>query len=257
MTRATVGIAIKPVWVELATPDPSASRDFYARLFGWHIEVNPDPIYGGYAIASLGDQDAAGIGPKQSSDAPTTWSIYIGTSDVDGLAETVTANGGTVIAPPFDVGDQGRMAVFADPSGAVISGWQGARMRGFAANQPNAFGWAELNARGLDRAIPFYAAVFGWSHSTSEAQEGSAPYTQFEADGENIAGAMEMNPGIPAAVPSHWMPYFNVADVDGAFQEAVAAGGREMMAPQDYPGGRFAIVGDPHGAAFGLMRIEG
>jgi predicted enzyme related to lactoylglutathione lyase len=208
-------------------------------------------------MARIGDQDAAGIGPKQSPDAPTTWSIYIGTDDIDQLARSATDAGGTVVAPPFDVGDQGRMAVFQDPTGAFISGWQAAGMRNFAVDQPNAFGWAELNARGLDQAIRFYETVFGWTHSTSEAEGNSPPYTQFAADGENLAGAMEMNPGIPAGVPSYWMPYFTVADVDVAFQQALQAGGREMVSPQNFPGGRFAILSDPQGASFGLMTAAG
>ena len=57
---------------------------------------------------------------------------------------------------PFDVGDQGRMAVFLDPAGAFISAWQGTRMGGFQTDAPNSFGWAELNARGIDDALPFY-----------------------------------------------------------------------------------------------------
>jgi hypothetical protein len=255
MTKSTVAVANKPVWVELATPDSAGSIEFYSRLFGWQIEVHPDPQYGGYGMARIGGEDAAGIGPKQSPAAPTTWSIYIGTDDIDRLARSVADAGGTVAAPPFDVGDQGRMAVFRDPTGAFISGWQAAEVRNFAVDQPNAFGWAELNARGLDRAIGFYEAVFGWTHSTSEAEGDSPPYTQFAADGQNIAGAMEMNPGIPATLPSYWMPYFGVADVDQSFQQAVQAGGREMVSPQDFPGGRFAIVSDPQGAAFGLMSI--
>jgi predicted enzyme related to lactoylglutathione lyase len=255
MTESTVAVANKPVWVELSTPDSAASIDFYSRLFGWQIEVHPDPQYGGYAMARIGDQDAAGIGPKQSPDAPTAWSIYIGTDDIDGLAERVTATGGTVIAPPFDVGDQGRMAVFQDPTGAVISGWQAAGMRDFAVDRPNAFGWAELNARGLAQAIPFYETIFGWTHSTSEAEGDSPPYTQFAAREENLAGAMEMNPGIDASVPSYWMPYFGVTDVDEAFKRALQAGGSEMVSPQNFPGGRFAIVSDPQGASFGLMTV--
>ena len=127
-TLATTATATlnKPAWVELSSPDAAASRDFYARLFGWQIEVSPDPQYGGYAMAKIGGDDAAGIGPKQMPEAPTAWGLYIGTDDVNGLAQRVKDAGGTVIAEPFDVGDQGRMAVFADPSGAVISAWQGA-----------------------------------------------------------------------------------------------------------------------------------
>ena len=59
---------------------------------------------------------------------------------------------------------------------------------------------------------------------------------------------------VPAQVPSYWMPYFSVEEVDRSFHRAVEAGAREMMAPDDFPGGRFAIVSDSLGAAFGLLR---
>ena len=180
--------------------------------------------------------------------------MYIGTDNVDELAKRVQAAGGTVAAPPYDVGDQGRMAVFSDPSGAFISAWQPAQMSQFVAGKPNAFGWAELNARGLDRAVAFYETVFGWTHSTSPFGDGQE-YTSFEHDGQPIAGALEMSPEIPADVPSNWLIYFTVDDVDAGFRKAIELGAREMVAPQDFPGGRFAIVSDPQGAAFGLMTV--
>jgi uncharacterized protein len=253
MAKSTVAVANKPVWVELSTPDVKVSTDFYQKLFGWKVEVTTDPQYGGYAMARLGDKDAAGIGPKQSPEQPTVWGVYIGTDDVDRLAEKVKAAGGTVIAEPFDVGDQGRMAVFQDPTGAVISAWQAAGMRSFASEQPNAYGWAELNARGVEKAIRFYEQVFGWTHKTTELPGDAPPYTEFQIGGQSVAGAMEMNPQIPAGVPSYWMPYFTVINVDEAYEKALKAGGKEMVSPAEYPGGRFAIVSDPHGAAFGLL----
>ena len=65
-----------------------------------------------------------------------------------------------------------------------------------------------------------------------------------------------MNAQIPAETPSYWLIYFNADDVDGRFQKAIDLGGREMVAPQDMPGGRFAIVSDPQGAAFGILKVE-
>jgi predicted enzyme related to lactoylglutathione lyase len=85
VTDTGVRILNKPVWVDLASSDAAASRAFYARLFGWDVQVNPDPQYGGYALAKLEGNDVAGIGPAQQPGAPTAWSIYIGTDDVDGL----------------------------------------------------------------------------------------------------------------------------------------------------------------------------
>jgi predicted enzyme related to lactoylglutathione lyase len=65
---------------------------------------------------------------------------------------------------------------------------------------------------------------------------------------------MEMMTMVPAEVPSYWLVYFSVEDVDGTYERALGAGAREMLSPVDYPGGRLAIVSDPQGAAFGLLR---
>ncbi len=253
MTDAVATTVNKPAWVDLASSDAAGSREFYGRLFGWDVEVNSDPQYGGYALARIDGKDVTGIGPTQSPDQPTAWSFYIGTNDVDALAGQVPAAGGTVIAPPFDVGDQGRMAVFQDPAGAFISAWQSTAMGGFQTQGANTYGWAELNARGLERALPFYQQLFGWTTKTSPMGEDQPPYTEFQVDGQSIAGAMEMNPMVPAEVPSYWMVYFTVDDVDASYARAIEAGAHEMLPPDDFPGGRFAILSDPQGATFGLL----
>lgn len=253
---ATTRTGARPAWVELATDDPAAARDFYAKLFGWQVEVSPDPQYGGYGMARLPDRegDVAGITAKMMPQAPTAWNLYIGTSDTDALASAVTNAGGTVIAPPFDVGEMGRMAVFADATGAVISAWHG-RQGAFRSGDPGSFGWAELNARGIEQARAFYRDVFGWTSVASPMGEGQPDYVEFKVDGESIVGGMEMMPMVPAEVPSYWMPYFNVDSVEASFARAMELGATELVAPSDMPGGRFAIVQDPQGAMFGLLRL--
>jgi predicted enzyme related to lactoylglutathione lyase len=252
MADAAIAVANKPAWIDLGSTDPAAARDFYFKVFGWDIEVNPDPQYGGYGLAKIGGKDVAGIGGTQSPDQPSAWSFYIGTEDAERLGQQVEKAGGTVVVPKLDVGDQGTMVVFQDPSGAFISGWQPSIMGGFQTKGPGTFSWAELNARGLDKALPFYRDVFGWT-SKSRGDD-TQPYTEFQVDGESIGGAVEMSPMVPAQVPSYWLVYFDVDDIDGTFRRAIDAGAREMLAPQDYPGGRFAILTDPQGAAFGLMK---
>ena len=81
MAEAKTAVAHKPIWLDLSSSDAAASRDFYSKLFGWKLEVNPDPQYGGYALGKIGGKDVAGIGPKMSADAPTMWLVYIATSD--------------------------------------------------------------------------------------------------------------------------------------------------------------------------------
>ncbi len=253
MANAAIATANKPAWIDLASKDQAGSRAFYTKVFGWDIEVNPDPQYGGYGLAKIDGKDVAGIAGTQSPDQPSAWSVYIATDDAEKLGQKVTDAGGTVVAPAFDVGDQGKMAVFQDPTGAFISGWQPSIMGGFQTSGANSYGWAELNARGLDKALPFYQKVFGWTAKSTG--DNTQPYTEFQVDGQSIGGAMEMNPMVPAEMPSYWMVYFGVEDIDRSFKKAIDAGGREMMAPQDFPGGKFAIVSDPQGAFFGLMTL--
>jgi predicted enzyme related to lactoylglutathione lyase len=244
----------KPVWLDLSSSDPAGSREFYAKLFGWRVEVNPDPQYGGYALAKMGGKDVAGIGPKMMAEAPTAWSIYIGTTDPDGLAKKVAGAGGKVIAGPMQVGDQGTMAVFQDPSGAFISAWQPLAMGVMPTGGPGTFGWPELNSRGIEKAVTFYGTAFGWATKLAFAGEGQPRYTEFWLGDERIAGGMEMSPMVPPQVPSYWMAYFTVDDVDASFRKAIGAGAHEMVAPVDFPGGRFAILSDPQGAVFGILK---
>lgn len=254
MTETKAG-APKPVWIDLASADTAAAGAFYSGLFGWNVAVNPDPQYGGYAMATLDGKDVAGIGPKQSPDAPAVWSLYLGVSDADAAVTHIQAAGGTVVVPPFAVGDQGRMAVFQDNAGAFISTWEPAAMVGFHAGAPGTLAWAELNARGLDRAVAFYEAAFGWKAHSTRMPDGS-DYIEFTIGDDSIAGAQEMSAAAPAEMPSYWLAYFGVSNVDAAFESALALGGHEMVGPTDMPGGRFAILSDPEGAPFGLLRMD-
>ena len=244
----------KPVWLDLSSSDPAGSRAFYTKLFGWQVEVNPDPQYGGYGLAKVGGKDVAGIGPKMMAEAPTAWSIYIGTTDAEALARKVTAAGGTVIAEPMQIGDQGKMAVFQDPSGAFLSAWQPLAMGGMSTGGPGTFGWPELNSRGLAKSVAFSAAAFGWTTREVPFAEGRPPYTEFWLGEDRIAGGMEMSPMVPPQVPSYWLAYFTVDDVDASFRTAIDAGAHEMVAPVDFPAGRFAILSDPQGAVFGVLQ---
>jgi predicted enzyme related to lactoylglutathione lyase len=149
------------------------------------------------------------------------------------------------------------MAIIQDPSGAYLGLWQAGKMQGSQTEGASSMGWAELNARGFHKAESFYKNLFGWGEKKTPASaENPTEYTEFQAGGQSIAGGMEMNPMVPAEVPSYWMVYFNVDNVDKAFDKVIAEGGKEMLSPMDMPGGRFAIVSDPQGASFGLLKME-
>ena len=254
-TRTSVGHA--PIWLDLSAGDPDKERAFYSKVFGWSIEVNPDPQYGGYSLAKLDGKDVAGIGPKQDPSGPTAWLVYVGSADAADTARKTQAAGGKVVVEPMQVGPQGRMVVIQDPTGAFLGIWEPGQMKGAEVmRQENAFSWAELNSRGIDKTTAFYSKVFGWTVKSNDMGPDNPPYLEFQVEGESVGGGMEMNPMVPKEVPSYWMPYFGARDVDKAHERAKAAGAREMLPPMDFPGGRFSILSDPEGAAFGIMSTD-
>lgn len=242
-----------PIWVDLGTSDVPAAATFYGHLFGWQAQ-DLGPEAGGYTMLTLKDQQVAGIGPLMGEGQPVAWSTYMSTEDADVTARKVEDAGGSVLAPPMDVMDQGRMAVFMDPAGAAFSVWQPKAMRGAALfNQPGALCWNELQTTDVAAARAFYGSVFGWSAADSSTGqgEGASDYTEWKLGDRSIAGGMAIqNPGIPP----HWLAYFAVADCDAAVARATELGGRVMLPPMNFGPGRFSVVTDPQGAAFALFQ---
>ena len=239
------------MWVDLASPNVEASRKFYGQLFGWDSQVSPDPKAGGYAIFTQKGKQVAGLGPLQNPQQPPAWATYVATEDADATAKAVREAGGQVVAPPFDVLKSGRMAVFQDPTGAFISAWQPKEMKGAdVVNEPVSFTWNELNTSDIGKVKSFYQKVFGWGSETIPAGQTGPPYTEWKLKGKSIAGGMAM---LPPNVPPHWLVYFEVANADATIKKTGELGGKVMMGATDIPQGRFAILSDPHGAAFAII----
>src|SRR4051794_25154683 len=151
MAKRTSHPAGTPSYVDIGSPDPDATAAFYGALFGWKVnDLGPDA--GGYKMAQIDGDDIAGIGPQQAP-GPPYWTTYITVDNVEDTAKKVEAAGGTVLAPPMDVMDAGRMVVFMDPNGAAFSAWQpGESIGSYRVNEHGTLCWSELNTRHLDAA---------------------------------------------------------------------------------------------------------
>jgi predicted enzyme related to lactoylglutathione lyase len=243
-----------PSWVDLSTPDVEASKRFYSALFGWQADTMSDPGAGGYTMFRLGDKQVAGAGPAQDPQQPPAWTTYVSVEDADAVAARVGEAGGTVLMPPMDVMEAGRMAIFQDPTGAVIAVWQPRQHPGGEVfNVPGAVSWNELSTRDTAAAIDFYSRVFGWDHQTHG--EGAEAYTEWKLGGRSIGGMMAMRPEVPAMVPAHWLVYFAVEDCDATVERTKELGGQVMVPPMDIPQGRFAVLADPQGATFAVIGL--
>ena len=238
-------------WAELATSDGNGAKAFYSGLFDWRFEdspIGPDEVYTMYF---KGDGTVAAS--HQTSGHPPHWGVYVSVPDVDQTAAEAKAAGGSVLMEPFDVMTVGRMAVLQDPAGAVISIWQAKQHIGYTViDEPDAVCWNELNTRDAATAGRFYAATFGWDPKESQLGGG---YTEFYNQGKSIAGMMAMGAEMEG-VPPHWMVYFQVEDCDATVAKAGTLGANVFVPPTDIPTvGRFSIIQDPQGAAFGVIKL--
>ncbi|WP_369240694.1 VOC family protein [Streptomyces sp. R21] len=237
-----------PCWTELGTSDLEAAKRFYGGLFGWRAETDPRQEAGGYTVAHLGDAAVAALSPLYQESQPVAWNVSFAVADADAAVEAVKAAGGTLLLGPMDVFDVGRFAVALDPAGAAFQLWQPRAFPGAGVfNAPGSLGWVELLTRAPERAVAFYTTVFGWSVNASER------YTQWGIDGADFGGMVTMDEKFPPEVPSHWLPYFSVEDVDATAADAAEAGGTILMEPMSVPDGpRIAVLRDPQGAMFGV-----
>jgi uncharacterized protein len=155
----------------------------------------------------------------------------------------------------MQVMDQGSMAVFADPTGAVFCAWQaGAHKGAEMANQPVSFCWNELHTRDLGAAKAFYSKIFGYGLKSNPMPDGGE-YAELEVAGRSVAGATGMQ-GMPAQVPPYWLVYFAVGNTDETLKKAQELGAKVMAPAMDIPQGRMGVLTDPQGAAFAVIQIK-
>lgn len=117
-------------------------------------------------------------------------------------------------------------------------------------NQASEFIWYELMTSDPDAAADFYGAVVGWT--TKAFDGGGGDYRLFGAPDADVAGLMRLE---QAGAPAGWFAYIGVEDVDAKARELVAAGAVQHAPPTDIPDvGRFAMLADPQGVPFYIMR---
>ena len=241
-----------PSWVDLGAPDVDKAAAFYAALFGWEVEAaGPVEETGGYRMARLNGKAVAGLGPAQDP-GPPRWTTYVTVDDCDGAVTAAKEAGGQVFLEPMDVLTAGRMAVIADPEGAVFSVWQPKEHIGAElVNEPGTLCWNELNTRQLDGAKTFYGSLFGWEF------EGESGYTSLVLDGRHVGGILPLTAEMPADIPPHWAAYFAVADHDAALARVKELGGSTMVEAMAIEGvGTTSLVTDDQGASFYVIELS-
>ena len=252
-----------PCWVAAVLPDPEAGVAFYTELFGWEAaDIMPPDGPGRYYVCTLRGRDVAAIGSGRGGEVPAqaVWGTYIWVDSADATATQAAEAGGSVLAAPFDLLDAGRLAVLADPAGAVFCAFEPGRLRGAqVVNQPGAWAMSTLATPDPDSATAFYGSLLGWQADTMDfggftatmwrlpGFKGGEPGQPVPAD---VVGVMlPQDPGDP---PPHWSIDFWVTDADTTTTKATTLGAKVLVPPFDSPTGRTGILADPQGATFSM-----
>ncbi|HEV3284513.1 MAG TPA: VOC family protein [Solirubrobacteraceae bacterium] len=267
-----------PCWIDTTPPDPAAAVAFYGGLFGWNFEdVMPEGSGESYFIARLRGGDVGAVGSQPEGAPPmAAWNTYIAVESADDAASRVLGAGGQVLKGAFDVGDAGRMAVFADPDGAVFCVWQAKAHRGARiVNEPGSLNFNVLNTRDPQGAKAFYGSVFGWE--TLELGGGTEMWRlpgygdflesadpglreRMAASGapsgfEDVVASLSPIAEDQAEVAAHWGVTFAVEDADATAEKAAQLGGEVLVAPFDAPWVRMTVLADPQGAVFSASKF--
>jgi predicted enzyme related to lactoylglutathione lyase len=266
-----------PCWVDTAQPDPEGAADFYGGLFGWEFDDRTpagSPLR--YLVARLHGCDVAAVGSLPEEAGDPAWNTYVWVDDVEAASRTIERAGGTVLMEPFDVNGAGRMAVFADPTGAAFSVWEAKEGRGAQlVNEPGTWNFSGLNTREPEVAKRFYADVFGWeADAMGEGDEAGAVWRlpgygnhleRLDPGMRERMAEVQAPEGFEDAVawltpmsdeqfdpntPAHWHVTFAVDDADATAARAEELGGRVLIAPIDAPWVRTTLLSDPQGAVF-------
>jgi uncharacterized protein len=246
-------------WFELATTDQAAAKNFYTSLFGWSSNEFPMSPGEVYTTFQLNGKDAAAAytirREQQSQGVPPHWMVYIAVDNADTVGSRAAELGGKLLTPAFDVMDLGRMAVIADPAGAVFSVWQPKKNKGVGITGENGtVCWADLNTPDPSTARRFYHELLGWNFV--EDEKDTSGYLHIKNHEQFIGGVPAASQRDPHT-PPHWMIYFQVADCDASTAKAKQQGGEILLPPTDLENvGRFSILKDPQGVAFALFQPE-
>lgn len=244
-------------WAELATTDLAGAVDFYAPLMRWEKEESPIDETHVYVMFHRGGKHAAAayelFEDQRKQGVPPHWLTYFAVDAADEAVERATALGGTVIHGPHDVFEAGRMALIQDPEGALFAVWEARKHPGITLwKEHGTWGWSELQVHNVERVIPFYKGLFGWTLREMKAPEGI--YYVFESPrAHQVAGMMAIRPEW-GKVPPHWELHFRVDRVEDFVRDAQAKGAAVLVPPMTVENLVFAVLRDPQGAVFSVVQ---
>jgi predicted enzyme related to lactoylglutathione lyase len=267
VTEAPTGSFLpgKIIWHDLISDTPEASRRFYAELLGWQFEDVGAGMgeAAGYSLIRHNGRLIGGMVDQtrlQTRADISQWVTVISVADADVATASVRADGGHVFSDPIDIGGRGRLAVVADPQGALFALLQTGPGDPLDRDEVSVgeFLWDELWTADIDAAAVFYRKLGGYELEDIDVAGNSAGvegrYRLLRSQGRPRLGIMK-NP-VNGLQPT-WINYLRVADaamLRSIVERVPELGGAVLLEPQQrVVGGWAALIAGPSGAGIALQ----
>lgn len=114
-------------------------------------------------------------------------------------------------------------------------------------------GWIDLTVENADQIRDFYRNVTGWNFTALDMGGYSDYCMDQPADGKSVTGICHKRGG-NSALPSQWLIYITVANLEQSLARCLEGGGKVIADPKNYGGqGRYCVIEDPAGAVAALF----
>ena len=260
----------KIIWHDLITDKPVLTKKFYQTLFGWEFEdlsiaggffsnVNYTLIrHEGKLIGGMVDQTKLPVKADISQ-----WVVLMSVRNINQSVDEVKRSGGIVFSPVTDLGDRGKVAIVADPQGALLGFIQTKEGDPQDRNTIHSgdFLWNELWTSDVNNATSFYQRIAEYSIENRQIESGK--YNDKHNDKQYRLLTTQNKPRVAILdnpienLSPVWVSYLRVDDakaLDVLISQVEALGGEILLAPQDRDiGGRVAFIAGPSGAGIALQ----
>jgi predicted enzyme related to lactoylglutathione lyase len=248
----------KVIWHDLLTNDIEGSKRFYGGLFGWQFDELPLTLGMGASSKYLlishqgkligGMVDVSNVDKEINS---SQWVVLMSVADVDQAVADIKRAGGTVLTPPTDLNERGRIALATDVEGALFAVLE--TRSGDPLDREPAVGefmWDEVWTSDVDKAADFYKSVAPFELVDKEL--GNASYKGLLVDEKPRAGVL-LNPAAEQGLKPTWVSYIKVQDMS-VLDKVAGLGGQVLLGAENRPiGGQVAIITGPSGAGVVLQ----
>ena len=113
--------------------------------------------------------------------------------------------------------------------------------------------WVDLTVPDALSIRDFYAEVVGWNPSDVD-MGGYSDFNMNSPDSNEPQAGVCHARGNNAGLPSQWMIYITVANLDRSMENCRNRGGKVISRPREMPGyGRYCMIQDPAGAVAALF----